>query len=91
MRHVVPNILAPLVVIATLAVGVSIVTAASLSFLGLGPVGGVPDWGQLLAQGETNISVAWWISTFPGIAITLVVVATNLIGDWLRDRLEVRS
>lgn len=91
MRHVLPNILAPLVVIATLAVGVSIVTAASLSFLGLGPVGGVPDWGQLLAQGETNISVAWWISTFPGIAITLVVVATNLIGDWLRDRLEIRS
>lgn len=91
MRHVVPNILAPLVVIATLAVGVSIVTAASLSFLGLGPVGGIPDWGQLLAEGETNISVAWWISTFPGIAITLVVVATNVIGDWLRDRLEIRA
>lgn len=90
-RHVVPNVLAPLVVIATLAVGVSIVIAASLSFLGLGPAGGVPDWGRLLADGETNISVAWWISTFPGIAITLVVVATNVIGDWLRDRLEIRS
>jgi peptide/nickel transport system permease protein len=90
-RHVLPNVLAPLVVVATLAVGVSIVLAASLSFLGLGPVGGVPDWGSLLADGETNISVAWWISTFPGIAITLVVVATNVIGDWLRDRLDVTA
>lgn len=90
-RHVLPNVLTPLVVVATLAVGVSIVLAASLSFLGLGPVGGVPDWGSLLADGETNISVAWWISTFPGVAITLVVVATNVLGDWLRDRLEVPS
>jgi peptide/nickel transport system permease protein len=90
-RHVLPNVLAPLVVVATLAVGVSIVLAASLSFLGLGPVGGVPDWGSLLADGETNISVAWWISTFPGIAITLVVVATNVLGDWLRDRLDVAA
>ena len=90
-RHVLPNVLAPLIVIATLAVGVSIVLAASLSFLGLGPVGGVPDWGSLLADGETNISVAWWISTFPGLAITLVVVATNVLGDWLRDRLDVAA
>lgn len=90
-RHVLPNVLAPLVVVATLAVGVSIVLAASLSFLGLGPVGGVPDWGSLLADGETNISVAWWISTFPGLAITLVVVATNVLGDRLRDRLDVAA
>lgn len=90
-RHVLPNVLAPLVVVATLAVGVSIVLAASLSFLGLGPVGGVPDWGSLLADGETNISVAWWISTFPGGAITLVVVSTNVLGDWLRDRLDVAA
>lgn len=90
-RHVLPNVITPLVVVATITVGISIVLAASLSFLGLGPAGGVPDWGRLLAGGETYISTAWWISTFPGIAITLVVVATNLLGDWLRDRLDVRA
>lgn len=90
-RHVLPNVITPLVVVGTITVGVSIVLAASLSFLGLGPAGGIPDWGRLLADGEAYISSAWWISTFPGIAITLVVVATNLIGDWLRDRLDVRA
>jgi peptide/nickel transport system permease protein len=89
-RHVLPNVIGPLVAVATITVGVSIVLAASLSFLGLGPAGGVPDWGKLLAGGEDYISTAWWISTFPGIAITLVVVATNLLGDWLRDKLDVR-
>lgn len=90
-RHVLPNVLTPLVVVATITVGISIVLAASLSFLGLGPTGGVPDWGRLLADGETYISQAWWISTFPGIAITLVVVATNVLGDWFRDRLDVKA
>lgn len=91
LRHVLPNVITPLIVVATITVGYSIVLAASLSFLGLGPAGGIPDWGRLLAGGETYISTAWWISTFPGIAITLVVVATNLLGDELRDRLDVRS
>lgn len=90
-RHVLPNVLTQVVVVATLAVGVSIVIAATLSFLGLGPAGGIPDWGKLLADGETYVSTAWWISTFPGVAITLTVVATNMIGDWLRDRLEVQA
>jgi len=90
-KHVLPNIVTPMIVIATITVGISIVLAASLSFLGLGPVGGVPDWGRLLADGESYISTAWWISTFPGIAITFVVVATNLLGDWLRDRLDVKA
>lgn len=88
-RHVLPNALAPTVVMATVTVGVSIVAAASLSFLGLGPRSDVPDWGQLLAQGQPYLSNAWWVSTFPGITLTLTVIAVSLVGDWLRDRLDV--
>lgn len=86
--HVLPNALAPIVVIATVTVGTAIVAAASLSFLGLGPKSLVPDWGQLLASGQPYISSAWWISTFPGLAITLTVLSLSLLGDWLRDRLD---
>ncbi|GAA1321932.1 ABC transporter permease [Leucobacter albus] len=88
LRHVLPNSLAPIVVLATISVGVAIVSAASLSFLGLGPRTDVPDWGQLLASGQPYLSSAWWISTFPGIAITLTVLSISLLGDWLRDRLD---
>lgn len=87
-RHVLPNALAPIVVLATISVGVAIVAAASLSFLGLGPQATVPDWGQLLAMGQPYLSSAWWISTFPGLAITLTVLSISLLGDWLRDRLD---
>lgn len=88
LRHVLPNSLAPIVVLATISIGVAIVSAASLSFLGLGPKTSVPDWGQLLASGQPYLSSAWWISTFPGIAITLTVLSISLLGDWLRDRLD---
>jgi peptide/nickel transport system permease protein len=88
VRHVLPNAIAPIVVLATVSVGTAIVVAASLSFLGLGPKTAVPDWGQLLAGGQPYLASAWWISTFPGIAITLTVIAISLLGDWLRDSLD---
>lgn len=88
-RHILPNSLAPIVVMATVSVGTAIVVAASLSFLGLGPRTDIPDWGQLLAVGQPYLSGAWWISTFPGITLTVTVIAVSLAGDWLRDRLDV--
>lgn len=88
-RHILPNALAPTVVLATVSVGTAIVVAASLSFLGLAPRTAIPDWGQLLASGQPYLSTAWWISTFPGIVLTLTVIAVSLAGDWLRDRLDI--
>ncbi|MFD1717264.1 ABC transporter permease [Georgenia deserti] len=88
LRHVLPNAVAPGVVLATVTVGTSIVLGASLSFLGLGPRTDVPDWGQLLAMGQPYLANAWWISTFPGLALTLTVIAVSILGDWLRDRLD---
>lgn len=87
-KHVLPNAIAPVVVLATITVGSAIVAAASLSFLGLGPSSTVPDWGQLLAKGQGYLSSAPWISTYPGIAITLTVLSISILGDWLRDRLD---
>lgn len=88
LRHVLPNAIAPTVVLATVSVGTAIVVAASLSFLGLGAQSGTPDWGQLLASGQSYLASAWWISTFPGLAITLTVISISLLGDWLRDSLD---
>ncbi|WP_119696191.1 ABC transporter permease [Microbacterium halotolerans] len=88
-RHLLPNALAPSIVMATVTVGVSIVAAASLSFLGLGARADVPDWGELLALGQPYLASAWWITTFPGIVLTLTVIAVSLAGDWLRDRFNV--
>ena len=87
-RHVLPNAWSPVLVMATIGLGTSILSAAGLSFLGLGVIKEIPDWGTLLSQGRGYLTVAWWISTFPGAAITLVVLAGNIIGDWLRDRLD---
>lgn len=88
-RHVLPNAMAPVIVVATLGVGHAIVSGATLSFLGVGPQGGVPDWGRLLASGGSYMASAWWIATFPGLVVTVVVVAVNIFGDWLRDRMDV--
>lgn len=87
-RHVLPNAMAPVVVLATVSVGTSVVLAASLSFIGVGPRTTVPDWGQLLSTGQPYLGRAWWISTFPGVVITLTVIAISLLGDRLRDWLE---
>lgn len=88
LRYVLPNAIAPVVVLATVTIGTSIVLAASLSFLGLGPASDVPDWGQLLSTGQPYLATAWWVSTFPGLALTLVVISVSLLGDRLRDRMD---
>lgn len=86
--HLMPNVLNTFMVLLTLHVGVVIVAEASLSFLGAGIPPPTPSWGLMVAEGRGKIASAWWISLIPGIAITLVVLAFNLFGDWLRDRLD---
>lgn len=88
MRHILPNTLNSIVVLATLQIGWAIVIEATLGFLGVGIPPPTPTWGNIVADGRTYISSAWWISVFPGIAITAVVLAFNLFGDWLRDALD---
>lgn len=88
LTHIMPNVLNTFMVLLTLHVGVVIVAEASLSFLGAGIPPPTPSWGLMVAEGRGKISSAWWLSMLPGIAITLVVLAFNLFGDWLRDRLD---
>jgi peptide/nickel transport system permease protein len=88
--HILPNVLAPVLVVATLELGVVIVTEASLSFLGLGVEASRPTWGRMLADGRAYITVAWWLATLPGLAIFVVVLAVNVLGDALRDALDPR-
>ena len=89
-RHVFPNILAPLVVVATLGIATAIIVGASLSFLGLGAQPPTSEWGAMLSEGRAFIQTAWWMSVFPGLAIMCTVLAINLIGDGLRDMLDPR-
>ncbi|MBW3534489.1 MAG: ABC transporter permease [Gemmatimonadetes bacterium] len=89
-RHVIPNVLAPVIVAATLGIGNTIVLEAGLSFLGLGVQPPTPSWGTMVADGRNVLIDAWWISTFPGLAIVLVVLSFNLVGDGLRDALDPR-
>jgi peptide/nickel transport system permease protein len=88
MRHIFPNIVNTLLVLGTLEVGSAVITEASLSFLGLGVPRPLPSWGAMLAESQTYVFTAWWLPVFPGIAITLLVMASNLAGDWLRDRFD---
>ncbi|NHN29151.1 ABC transporter permease [Paenibacillus agricola] len=90
-RHILPNCFSPLLVMMTISVGGSILSFTGLSFLGLGVVQEIPDWGYMLSQGRSYMTVAWWIATFPGLAITTLVVVVNMIGDDLRDRMDPRK
>ena len=87
-RHLFPNTLNTLVVLVTLQVGYVIIVEASLSFLGAGIPPPTPAWGSMIAEGREYVTSAWWASFFPGLAILLVVLAFNLLGDWLRDTLD---
>jgi peptide/nickel transport system permease protein len=87
-RHILPNVMNTFMVLLTLHVGVVVLAEASLSFLGAGIPPPTPSWGQMVAEGRGKIASAWWLSLLPGLAITLVVLAFNLFGDWLRDRLD---
>ena len=86
--HIMPNVFNTFMVMLTLHVGLVILTEASLSFLGAGIPPPTPSWGQMVADGRAKVASAWWISIIPGLAITMVVIAFNVFGDWLRDRLD---
>jgi peptide/nickel transport system permease protein len=90
LRHLIPNVLAPVIVAATLGIGNTIVLEAGLSFLGLGVQPPTPSWGTMVADGRTHLLDAWWLSTFPGLAIVFTVLSFNLVGDGLRDALDPR-
>ena len=89
-RHILPNILPPLIVVGTFEVARMIVSEAALSFLGLGVEPQVVSWGSMLADGRQYLHVAWWLATLPGLAIMVTVLGINLLGDWLRDELDPR-
>lgn len=91
VRHVVPGVLGALTVLATIGIGSSILAAAGLSFLGLGPSEPTPEWGLMLAGGRNVLGQAWWIAVFPGIAITLTVISATIVGRVLRARAEGRT
>jgi peptide/nickel transport system permease protein len=88
LRHILPNSVTPLIVQMSLDVGGVILTASALSFLGLGPQDPIPDWGLMVSEGQAYFPTAWWVVTFPGIAILLTAFAFNLLGDGLRDLLD---
>jgi peptide/nickel transport system permease protein len=87
-RHIVPNLVPSILVLATLHVGYVIVLEAALSFLGVGLPPPTPSWGVMVADGRGLIEQAWWISILPGIAILVTVLSLNILGDWVRDRLD---
>ncbi len=91
IKHVLPNVIAPVIILSTLRIGTAILTAAGLSFLGLGAQPPTPEWGAMVNDGRNYLRVAWWITTFPGIAIMLTVLAVNQVGDGLRDALDPRG
>jgi len=92
VRHIIPNVLNTWMVLASLTVGVVIITEASLSFLGLGVPPPTPAWGLMLAEARrTLMGGQWWLTVFPGLCISVVVLAANLFGDWMRIRLDPRQ
>jgi len=88
--HLLPNIMAPILVTATLGIGGAILTESALSFLGLGVQPPTPSWGNILTAGKDYITMAWWLSLYPGLAILITVLAYNLLGEGLRDVLDPR-
>jgi peptide/nickel transport system permease protein len=89
-RHILPNIIAPNIVMGALGTGSAILAGAALSFLGLGAQAPLPEWGLMLSQGRGFMSLAWWLTVFPGIGIMATVMSMNLLGDGLRDVLDPR-
>lgn len=87
-HHILPNVIGPVIILITLNVANNILLESSLTFLGLGVDPLIPSWGGMLADGRTYMQTAWWVSVFPGVAIMLTVLGLNLLGDWLRDRID---
>jgi peptide/nickel transport system permease protein len=90
LRHIFPNIVNTLIIIMTLSVGMIILAESALSYLGVGISAPTASWGSMVSDGRTELDRAWWISTFPGICIGLVVLSGNFLGDWIRDKLDPR-
>ena len=91
VTHILPNVIAPIVVLASLTVSAAVLTAATLSFLGLGSQPPTPEWGAMLSDGRPFLRSAWWLALFPGLMLTLTVLASNIVGDGLRDALDPRK
>ena len=91
LRHIIPNVVTPVVVLATMDMAYVILGTAGLSFLGLGAQPPTPEWGTMLAQGRNHVDTAWWVVNFPGLAIMITVLGFNLLGDGLRDVLDPRD
>jgi peptide/nickel transport system permease protein len=91
LRHILPNIAGPLMVVATSEFGLMILFEAGLSFLGLGIQPPYPSWGSIMSAGRQYVTRAWWLTVFPGAALFVLVLCVNLFGDWLRDRVDPRS
>jgi len=87
-RHIFPNVINTLLVLLTLEIGLAVITESSLSFLGLGVPRPEPSWGSMLRDAQQYIYIAWWSPVFAGLAITMLVMSCNLVGDWLRDRTD---
>jgi peptide/nickel transport system permease protein len=88
MRHIFPNMVNTLLVLTTLGVGSGVIAEAALSFLGLGVPRPLPSWGTMLAESQKYLYTTWWLPLIPGLTISLLVMSSNLMGDWLRDRLD---
>jgi peptide/nickel transport system permease protein len=86
--HVLPNVVSPVIVLASLEVGRMIVTEAAISFLGFGIQPPTAAWGNILSEGKDYMTTAWWLTVFPGLAIVVTTLATNIVGDAIRDRLD---
>lgn len=90
LRHILPNVITPIIVVVTNGIAGAIIAGAALSFLGLGAQAPTPEWGIMLAEGRASLRSAHWVATFPGLAIMITVLAINLLGDGLRDVLDPR-
>ncbi len=90
-RHILPNLMTPIIVLASFSVAEMILAEAALSFLGLGVQPPTPSWGSMISDGRDYLSNAWWVSTWPGIAVLITVLAINFVGDWLTEVLHPRS
>jgi peptide/nickel transport system permease protein len=90
VHHILPNVIAPVIVIATLNTGTAILAAAGLSFIGLGAQPPIPDWGSMVSEGRSFLRSAWWVAVLPGMAILFTILGFNLLGDGFRDALDPR-
>jgi peptide/nickel transport system permease protein len=90
VHHILPNVISAALVVGTLELARVIIMESALSFLGLGVQPPAPSWGRMLADGRSYMASAWWLATFPGLAIVILVLGVNMLGDWLRDHFDPR-